>query len=40
MYMNAEKLINQKNYFTKNKKIREMKSAEIKKKLQEDQSSH
>ena len=40
MYMDAKKLINQKNYIMENKKTTEMEIEEIKKELQEDQRSH
>jgi len=40
MYMDAEKLTNQKIYIMKNKKIAEMEIDEVKKTFQEDQRSH
>jgi len=39
-YMDVKKLINRKDCIMKNKKITEMETEEIKKKLQEDQRSH
>ena len=40
MYMDAKKLMNQKNYIMKHNKITEMEVEEIKKELQESQTSH
>jgi D-alanine-D-alanine ligase-like ATP-grasp enzyme len=40
MYMNAKKLLSQKNYIMKHKKITEMEIEEIKRELQERQRSH
>jgi len=40
MYMNAKKLMNQKNYIMKYRKIMEMEVEEIKRELQESQRSH
>jgi hypothetical protein len=40
MSTDAKKLLNQKNYILKNKKITEMGIEEIQKELQEDQRSH
>ena len=40
MYMDAKKLINQKNYFMKHKMIMEMEVEEIRRELQESQRSH
>ena len=40
MSTDAKKLLNQKNYILKNKKITEMQIEEIQKELQEDQRSH
>jgi len=40
MYMDAKKLMNQKNYIMKHKKITEMEVEEIKRELQESQRSH
>jgi hypothetical protein len=40
MSTDARKLLNQKNYILKNKKITEMEIEEIQKELQEDQRSH
>ena len=40
MYMDAKKLMNQKNYIMKHRKITEMKVEEIKRELQESQRSH
>jgi len=40
MYMDAKKLINQKNSIIEKKKITEMKTEEIRKELQENQRSH
>ena len=40
MYMNAKKLMNQRNYITKHKKITEMEVEEIRRELQESQRSH
>jgi hypothetical protein len=39
-YMDAKKLMNQKNYITKNKKITKVESEEIKKELQGAQRTH
>ena len=40
MYMNAKKLMNQKNYIMKYRKITEMEVEEIRRELQERQRSH
>jgi len=40
MSTEAKKLLNQKNYILKNKKVTEMEIEEIHKELQEDQRSH
>ena len=40
MYIDAKKLMNQKNYIMKHKKITEMEVEEIKRQLQESQRSH
>jgi len=40
MYMDAKKLINQKNYIMKHKKITEIEVEEIRRELQESQRSH
>ena len=40
MYMDAKKLLNQKNYIMKHNKITEMEIEEIKKELQANQRSH
>jgi len=40
MYMDAKKLMNQRNYITKHKNITELDVEEIRKELQENQGSH
>jgi len=40
MYMDAKKLMNQKNYIMKHKKITEMENEEIRRELQESRRSH
>jgi hypothetical protein len=40
MYMDAKKLLNQKNYIKKHKKIMEIEVEEIKRELQGNQRSH
>jgi len=40
MYMDAKELIDRRNYVTKNEKIAEVETEEIKTELKEDQRSH